>query len=133
MVPAVGEYAGGQGFPLPNPVSMHREYPRSRLWIEWCMQLFKKRRYLARDFKALRCRIRYSSESIQGAVVQMRSRAFPTAILTCSTRTGTTMVELSSTTAPSDFFFQNTLISRGVLSSVKVLDNIDTSMIYLHQ
>ena len=27
---AVGEYVGGQGFPLPNPVSMHREYPRLR-------------------------------------------------------------------------------------------------------
>ena len=50
---------------------MHREYNRSRLVIEWCMQLFKKRRYLARDIKALRCRIRYSSESIRGAVVQI--------------------------------------------------------------
>ncbi len=42
MVPAVGEYAGGYGFPLPNPVSMHREYPRSRLWIGWCMQTLQK-------------------------------------------------------------------------------------------
>lgn len=25
------------GFPLPKPVSMHRDYPRSRLWIGWCM------------------------------------------------------------------------------------------------
>jgi NADH-quinone oxidoreductase subunit M len=33
-----------------------------------------------------------SELALQGAVVQMRSRAFPTAILTCSTRTGTTMV-----------------------------------------
>ncbi len=39
---AVGEYAGGYGFPLPNPVSMYREYPRSRLWIEWCMQTLQK-------------------------------------------------------------------------------------------
>ena len=47
---AVGEYAGGCGFPLPNPVSMHREYPRStqwslcsmRLWIGWCMQTLQK-------------------------------------------------------------------------------------------
>jgi len=28
---AVGEYAGDYGFPLPNPVSMRPEYPRSRL------------------------------------------------------------------------------------------------------
>ncbi len=39
---AVGEYAGGYGFLLPNPVSMHREYPRSRLWIGWCMQTLQK-------------------------------------------------------------------------------------------
>ncbi len=95
---AVGEYVGGQGFPLPNPVSMHREYPRSRLWIEWCMQLFKKQRYLARDFKALRCRIRYNPESIRGVVVQTISCAVPAAIRTCSTPTGTMMVVGSTPT-----------------------------------
>lgn len=39
---AVGEYAGGYGFPLPNPVSMHREYLRLRLQIGWCMQTLQK-------------------------------------------------------------------------------------------
>lgn len=77
---------------------MNPEYPRSRLWIEWCMQLFKKQRYLARDFKALRCQIRYNPESIRGVVVQMMSRAIPTAIRTCSTPTGTMMVVGSTPT-----------------------------------
>ena len=71
----VGEYVDGQGFPLPNPVSMHPEYPRSRLRIEWCMQKLQKRRYLARDIKALRCQIRFNSESIRGVVVWRISRA----------------------------------------------------------
>ena len=88
---AVGEYADGYGFPLPNPVSVHREYLRLRLQIGWCMQLFKKRRYLARDIKALRCRIRYNPESIRRVVARKISRAIPTAILTCSIRTATTM------------------------------------------
>jgi len=48
----VGEYAGDYGFPLPNPVSMHREYPRLRFRIEWCIQEFQKRRYLVRSVKA---------------------------------------------------------------------------------
>ena len=38
----VGEYADGYGFPLPNPVSIHREYLRPRLEIEWCMQKLQK-------------------------------------------------------------------------------------------
>ncbi|OGI99464.1 hypothetical protein A3H53_02905 [Candidatus Nomurabacteria bacterium RIFCSPLOWO2_02_FULL_40_10] len=79
---AVGEYADGQGFPLPNPVSMHREYPRPWFRIGWCMQTclpagrnFKKRRYLARDIKALRCRIRFNPESIRGVVIWKMFRA----------------------------------------------------------
>lgn len=42
MCLVVGEYVGDYGFPLPNPVSIHREYPRSRFWIEWCMQTLQK-------------------------------------------------------------------------------------------
>jgi len=41
----VGEYASDQGFLLPNPVSIHREYLRLRFEIEWCMQHFTKNEY----------------------------------------------------------------------------------------
>jgi len=37
IISVVGEYAGGHGFQLPNPVSIHREYPRLRLRVGWCM------------------------------------------------------------------------------------------------
>src|SRR3989344_5447560 len=43
---AVGEYAGDYGFPLPNPVSIHREYPQLRFWIEWCMKTLQKMKLL---------------------------------------------------------------------------------------
>jgi hypothetical protein len=33
----VGEYGRDYGFFLPNPVSIHPEYPRSRSRIAWCM------------------------------------------------------------------------------------------------
>ena len=33
----VGEYGRDQGFFLPNPVSIHPEYLRSRFEIAWCM------------------------------------------------------------------------------------------------
>ncbi|MDQ5912335.1 MAG: hypothetical protein QG568_550 [Patescibacteria group bacterium] len=33
----VGEYGRDQGFFLPNPVSIHPEYPRSRFRVAWCM------------------------------------------------------------------------------------------------
>jgi hypothetical protein len=46
----VDEYVGGYDFPLPNPVSMHPEYPRSRLWIEWCMQTLQKMKLLGVEF-----------------------------------------------------------------------------------
>ncbi|TSC55625.1 MAG: hypothetical protein Greene041639_560, partial [Parcubacteria group bacterium Greene0416_39] len=42
----VGEYAGDYGFPLPNPVSIHREYLRLRFGIEWCMQKLQKMKLL---------------------------------------------------------------------------------------
>jgi hypothetical protein len=38
----VGEYAGDYGFWLPNPVSIHREYLRSRLQVEWCICILQK-------------------------------------------------------------------------------------------
>lgn len=89
---AVGEYAGGQGFPPPKPVSMRREYSRLRLRIGRCMQKLQKRRYLARDIKALRCRIRFNPESIRGAVAQTISRVIPMAIRTSLARTAMAMV-----------------------------------------
>ena len=54
----VGEYAGDYGpegetlfphgvnFPLPNPVSIHREYLRLRFRVEWCMQKLQKMKLL---------------------------------------------------------------------------------------
>jgi len=42
----VGEYAGDQGFQLPNPVSIHREYLRLWFRVEWCMQHFTKMKLL---------------------------------------------------------------------------------------
>ena len=41
MKAAVGEYAGGYGFPLPNPVSLRPEHLRLRLEMEWRMNLKK--------------------------------------------------------------------------------------------
>jgi hypothetical protein len=38
----LGEYASDQGFWLPNPVSIHREYLRSRFQVEWCIQKLQK-------------------------------------------------------------------------------------------
>ena len=54
------------------------------------MQKLQKRRYLARNIRALRCRIRYSFERIQGAVAWMIFRAFPMATRISSTRTAMT-------------------------------------------
>ena len=42
----VGAYAGDHGFPLPNPVSIHPEYPRSRFRIARCMQTLQKMKIL---------------------------------------------------------------------------------------
>ncbi|GEM_PF-2984253 len=65
------------------------------------MQKLQKRRYLARDIKALRCQIRFSPESIRGAVAQIIARVIPMAIRTSSTRTATTMVGGSTRTMTS--------------------------------
>jgi len=43
---AVGEYARDQGFPPPNPVSIHWEYSRLRFWIVRCMQKLQKMKIL---------------------------------------------------------------------------------------
>lgn len=46
LISVVGEYVGDQGFRLPNPVSIHREYLRSRFQIEWCIQKLQKMKIL---------------------------------------------------------------------------------------
>jgi len=38
----LGEYDGDQGFRLPNPVFIRREYPRLRFRIEWRMKTLRK-------------------------------------------------------------------------------------------
>ncbi len=50
----VGAYAGDYGFPLPNPVSIHREYPRSRFRIGWCMQTLQKMKILGVECSGIR-------------------------------------------------------------------------------
>ena len=69
--PVVGEYAGDHGFSLPNPVSIHREYPRSRFRVEWCMQTLQKNEDTwCEVLEYFIYQIRYSPESIRGVVAQ---------------------------------------------------------------
>jgi len=49
IIAVVGESAGGHGFPRPNPVSIRREYIRSRLDIGWCMKTLQKMKLLGAE------------------------------------------------------------------------------------
>ncbi len=62
------------------------------------MQLLKKRRYLARNIRALRCRIRYNPESIRRVVAETVFRVILTAIRTSLARTATAMADGSMLT-----------------------------------
>ena len=61
---AVGEYADGYGFPLPNPVFIRREYLRLRLKIERCIKCFKNKDTWYGMLRYFRYRIRYDPEIV---------------------------------------------------------------------
>lgn len=93
ILPAVNPVGDSteSGFRRPNPVSIRREYPRSRLRVEWRMQKLQKMKILgAKCSGTSRCRIRFNPKIIPeristGGGMDGVSHIL-TAIRTCSRR-----------------------------------------------